>query len=97
MEDVTAAKAQGMVLMKSVRLKPKLARMGEDSLLIGKDSAMMRSRRWVKDREGQLQQDQSDVPVRFKEVKNVGFTQHRFFQPFFSSSIPRCSPLNGCL
>jgi hypothetical protein len=94
MEDVTAAKAQGMILMKSIRLKPKLAKMGED-LLIGKDSAIMRSKRWVKDREGQLQRDQSDVPVRFKEIKNVGFTQHRFLQPSFPPSILFCPPASG--
>ncbi len=78
MEDVEPAKAREMMLMKSVRVKPKLARMGEDVLLMSKDSAMMRSKRWVKEREGQLQRDQSDGPVRFKEIRNVGFTQHRF-------------------
>ena len=81
MEDMDKQKSREMVLLKSVRMKPKLSRMGDELLLTGKDSAMTRSRRWVKDREAQLQRDQSDVPVRFKEIKNVGFTQHRFGRP----------------
>jgi hypothetical protein len=78
MEDMDAAKAREMVLLKSVRLKPKLSRMGENVVLTGKDSALMRSKRWVKEREVQIYRDQSDVPVRFKEMKNTGFKQHRF-------------------
>ena len=101
MEDVEPAKAREMLLMKSVRVKPKLARMGEDVLLASKDSAMMRSKRWVKEREAQLQRDQSDVPVRFKEVKNVGFTQHRFnllpnpFSAHFACQVLAGPPLHG--
>ncbi len=78
MEDVDKAKAREMVLLKSIRMKPKLGRMGEESLLSSKDSATMKSKRWVKEREAQLQRDQSDVPVRFKEIKNAGFTHHRW-------------------
>lgn len=78
MEDVDAAKAREMVLLKSVRMKPKLSRMGENVILTGKDSALMRSKRWIKEREVQIYRDQSDVPVRFKEMKNIGFKQHRF-------------------
>lgn len=83
--------------MKSVRVKPKLTRMGEDVLLTSKDSAIMKSKRWAKEREGQLQRDQSDVPVRFKEIKNVGFTQHRCVRPipptlFRSAMISRLAP-----
>jgi hypothetical protein len=79
MEDVDAAKAREMVLLKSVRLKPKLSRMGENVVLTGKDSALMRSKRWIKERDAQIYRDQSDVPVRFKEMKNTGFKHHRFF------------------
>ncbi len=96
MEDVDTAKVREMVLLKSIRMKPNLGRIGEDSLLSSKDSAMMKSKRWVKEREAQLQRDQSDVPVRFKEIKNAGFIHHRLrsrlpsidfeFSNYFSSS-----------
>ncbi len=66
MEDVSKSVAEGFVLLKSVRVKPKLSKMGDDSLMIGKHSAMMRSKRWTKDREARLQIDKNDAPVRLK-------------------------------
>ncbi len=44
MEDMSKEKAREMVLMKSMRVKPKLMKMGEDALMMGKDSAMGRAR-----------------------------------------------------
>ncbi len=44
MEDMPKEKAREMVLMKSMRVKPRLMKMGEDALMMGKDSAMGRAR-----------------------------------------------------
>ena len=51
MEDMPKEKAREMVLMKSMRVKPKLMKMGEDALMMGKDSAMGRARCVLRERE----------------------------------------------